>query len=176
MNMIQTDVFAEQLVKIEITGKIKTMVITIWVCCLLLAAGLIAYSFISPALSAIYIALAIASVAFAYFMTSKANAEFEYINTNGEIDIDRIINKKKRQTMATFECSAIEDIVKYDPKVHKISSSNNNLYFGCTPDEDSLVLTVRKPKGGTYRLVLSLNEEFRSSIKRYLPYILKNKL
>jgi hypothetical protein len=152
------------------------MIIAIWVCCVLMAAGLIAYSIINPTFSAIYVLIAAICIYLGYFMTSRANAEFEYINTNGEIDIDRIINGKKRQTMATFNCNSIADIEKYDAKKHIANKSNPNLYFGCTPKEDSLVLTVRKAKGGTYRVVLDLNDDFKNSMKRYLSYELKNKL
>lgn len=176
MNNIQSDIFTEQLVKIEFTGKLKRMVITIWVCCILMAVGLVVYSIINPTFSAIYVFIAAVCVYLGYFLTSRANAEFEYINTNGEIDIDRIINGKKRQTMATFNCNAILNIEKYDSKKHIANKSNPNLYFGCTPNENSLVLTIRKPRGGSYRVVLDLNDEFKNSMKRYLSYELKNKL
>ncbi len=170
------DHFAEQLVKIEFKGKLKSMVITIWVCCILLAAGLILYSLINPNSSIINIIIAAASLFLGYFVTSKANTEFEYIFTNGEIDIDRITNKKKRQTMATFKCSSIEKIESYNPKKHIANNKNPNLYFGCTPDENSVVLTIKKPKGGVYHLVLALDDNFKNAIKRYLPYELKNQL
>ena len=176
MNNIQSDIFTEQLVKIEFTGKLKRMVITIWVCCILMAVGLIAYSIVNPTFSAIYVLIAAVCIYLGYFLTSRANAEFEYINTNGEIDIDRIINGKKRQTMATFNCNTILNIEKYDSKKHIANKSNPNLYFGCTPKDNSLVLTIRKPRGGSYSVVLDLNEEFKNSMKRYLSYDLKNKL
>ena len=78
--------------------------------------------------------------------------------------------------MATFQCNDIENIEKYNPKKHIANKDNPNLYFGCTPDENSVVLTVRKPKGGHYKLVLALNDEFKNTMKKYLSYNLKNQL
>ena len=176
MSYNSADNFTEQLVKIEFTGKLKKMVIAIWICSILLSIGLIIYSIINPNSSIFNILIAVIAIFLAYYLTSKSNAEFEYSITNGEIDIDRITNKKKRQTMATFQCSDIENIEKYNPEKHIASKQNPNLYFGCTPNSSCVVLTVRKPRGGVYRLVLALNDEFKATMKKYLPYNLKNQL
>lgn len=40
----------------------------------------------------------------AYKITSAYNVEYEYILTNGELDIDKITNRKKRKRLLTVHC------------------------------------------------------------------------
>lgn len=172
------DTFIEQLVVIKSTAKTNALKIAIWCGALLLSAGLVILGAMYEALT--FFALLVVAAVFyvAYVLTVRFNQEFEYINTNGEIDIDRIINKKDRQRMATFKCMEIENIEKYNKAIHSQSKSDysKNVYFGCTPDDNSLAFTIRHPKKGAYILVISPNEQFKESMKKFLPYILKNKI
>ena len=176
MYEITKDTFVEQLVKIEPTTKTKATVIAIWTVFILMAIGLIAYCFINPSLSFVFIILAALCVYLAFNMSSKLNIEYEYINTNGEIDIDCVISKKKRQNMANFSCTDIESIEKYNPNKHIVKKENNNLYFACIPDDASIVLKIKRHDRGYFFVVMSPNEDFRESLKKYLPYLLKKEL
>ncbi len=169
------DTFCEYLVKPKLNNNSKAILIGIWVAFLLLAIGLSVISALNSALGVLLIPLAVVCIYLAYHLTSKLNAEFEYINTNGEIDIDRILNGKKRQNMANFKCSSIERIESYNRTLHK-QDAKKRVYHACTADENSLVLTIRHPKGGVYTLVLERNEDFIESMKKHLPFELKNKI
>lgn len=169
------DIFKEQLVIIKPTPKTTTMKILIYIVAVLVALGSLVFSILKPGLATIAMLLGAAAIFFGYKFASKFNIEYEYINTNGEVDIDCIINKRDRQRMATFNCSDIEDIQKYNPVVHKTKSSDGkDIYFACTPDELSYALKIKHPKKGYYTLVFSPNNDFKESMKKYLPYLLKN--
>lgn len=171
------DTFIEQLVVIKNSGKVKATKIAIWVVCSLLALGLIAFAILSPTFSFPLLILAAAAFLCAYYMCGQLNNEFEYIITNRDIDIDRIINKKKRIRMASFTCSDIINIEKYDPHRHFADKSRNiNVYLGCTPDENSYTFTVKHPKNGHYFLVIAPNEEFKEAVRKFVPYALKNNI
>ncbi len=171
------DTFIEQLVIIKNGPKVKFTKISIWTVCSLLASGLIVFAIFNRLLAVVLLLLAAAAFFCAWYMCGQLNNEFEYIITNREIDIDRIVNKKKRMRMANFDCSDIENIEKYDPNKHfSKRPDGKNVYFGCTPDEDSLAFTVRHPKKGFYILVLSPNEEFRNAVRKYVAYDLKKKI
>ena len=43
-----------------------------------------------------------------YLLFKHLNVEFEYILTNGEMDVDRITGRSKRKRMFTVDCRAIE--------------------------------------------------------------------
>ncbi len=169
------DTFAECLVKVKFNKSTKTILTVIWVSFILLALGFGYVSSKYHTIGILLIPIAVLCIFVAYHLTSKLNAEFEYINTNGEIDVDRIINGKKRQTMATFKCSAIERIEKFNPMIHK-QDAKKRIYHACTADDNSQVLVIRHPKGGVYTLVMCMDDDFIQSLKKYLPYELKNKL
>lgn len=48
----------------------------------------------------------------AYFLISKRNIEFEYAVTNGDLDIDTIINQKKRKRVFSASCKDFELVAK----------------------------------------------------------------
>lgn len=171
------DTFVEQLVVIKSTAKIKTLKISLWIVCLLLALGLVALSILNPSLAFLTMLVAAAAVFVPYYLCGQLNNEFEYIITNREIDIDRIINKKKRVRMASFTCSDIEDVEKYNPnKQYGDKTRNINIYFGCTPDDTALAFKVKHPKNGHYYLVITPNEQFLEGIKKFASYNVKQKL
>lgn len=171
------DTFIEQLVVIKNSGKVKATKIAIWAVCSLLALGLIAFAILSPTFSFLLLILAAAAFLCAYYMCGQLNNEFEYIITNRDIDIDRIVNKKKRIRMASFTCSDIEDIEKYDPYKHVGDKSRNiNVYFGCTPDENAYAFKIKHPKNGHYFLVITPNEDFRDAVRKFVQYNLKSKI
>lgn len=171
------DIFKEQIVEIKPTVKTTIMKILIYTVAILFALGALFFSFIRPSLAMIAMLLGAGAIFLGYKFASKFNIEYEYINTNGEIDIDCIINKKDRQRMATFKCSDIEDLQKYNPNIHKFSKANGrDVYFACSPDDNSFALKIKHPKKSYYTLVFAPNEEFKESMRKFLPYILKNNI
>lgn len=110
---IMGDVFLEQLVKKKNTGA------DILKKCLILLAGLIlcliALNFIfSQFFGPIALLIAVGALYFAWFFITSLNLEFEYIYTNGEIDVDKIMAKRKRKRMTTVKISAFEEFGKLD--------------------------------------------------------------
>ncbi len=99
------DVFVEQLVKKPADG--KTLVLKI-----LIAFGVILVSLFCLYLMLIGIVIALllifAAIYGGFYLISGLNAEYEYIVTNGEIDIDKIIAKRKRKRLITAKPSKFE--------------------------------------------------------------------
>lgn len=99
------DVFVEQLVKKPADG--KTLALKI-----LIAFGVILVSLFCLYLMLIGIVLALllifAAIYGGFYLISGLNAEYEYIVTNGEIDIDKIIAKRKRKRLITAKPSKFE--------------------------------------------------------------------
>ena len=104
----------------------------------------------------------------------QLNKEFEYIITNRDIDIDCIVNGRKRVRMATFTVDDIQNIEKYDANRHKtVKGSHVNVYFGCTPDDTAYAFYIKHPKKGHYILVITPNEKFKEALKKTVSYNLK---
>lgn len=80
----------------------------------------------------------------AYLLLSMRNIEYEYILTNSEIDFDRIMSKKGRKRVASFDfteaeiCASIED------------NEHNYAYKNQTQDVKVLDLTGDKTRGSVY--------------------------
>ena len=119
------DIFKEQIIAIKPTAKTTLMKIMIYVISILLAFGCFLFSILRPSLAFFAMLIGAAAVFFGYKFASKLNIEYEYINTNGEIDVDCIINKRDRQRMATFNCTDIEDIKNNRPVFLSSSFLNN---------------------------------------------------
>ena len=51
----------------------------------------------------------------AWWVITEQNNEFEYCVTNGDIDIDRIIAKRKRKRLVSVSGRKVESLLPYDP-------------------------------------------------------------
>ncbi len=56
--------------------------------------------------------LMIALFYLAYILISKLNIEYEYALTNGDLDIDMIINQKKRKRLLSVNCKDFDIVAK----------------------------------------------------------------
>lgn len=80
----------------------------------------------------------------AYLLIGMRNVEYEYILTNSEIDIDRIMSKRGRKRMASFDfleaqiCACIDD------------NEHNYKYKNPEQDVKTLDLTGDKARGNVY--------------------------
>jgi len=63
----------------------------------------------------------------AYFLISRRNIEYEYAVTNGDIDIDMIIDQKKRKRVFSGNCKEFEQVarVKSDKYTKEIRECKN---------------------------------------------------
>lgn len=55
----------------------------------------------------------------AYILVRDTNLEYEYIFTNGDLDIDKIKGRKTRKRMTSLQCRGIECMAKIDDPMHK---------------------------------------------------------
>ncbi len=105
-----------------------------------------------------------------YFLFQRMNQEFEYIYTNGEVDIDVIYGKTSRKRLITLKANQMELMAKYtdgyeayskDPKV----SARVNVSNGNKEETYYVVLTCNQQK----KLVLfSPSQKLVDALKPYL--------
>lgn len=95
------DCFAEHMVKKVPTSQEKTKKILICVLSVILVAAIAAIAVMTKFM--IILILACAIIYGTYYLLSGMNIEYEYIFTNGEIDIDKIIAKRKRVHLVTIK-------------------------------------------------------------------------
>ena len=171
------DNFAEQLVRRNMTKSEKSkrslmlaggVIITILLTAaamLMLARPLIAFAGLIFAAGAGY---------GTYFYVQNTDVEYEYTFTNGELDIDKIIAKKRRKSLVSIDISKFADFGKYadsseETEEMTVVIASNNIaqqeYFADFPHEEY----------GSTRLIFCPDEKMLENINRFLPRALRTK-
>ena len=165
------DTFFEQIVPIGIDGKAMLKIIGIWVLALALSVGIFIFL---TAFFGIIVFVLMAGVLFgAYKLSAMLYVEYEYIVTNGTLDIDKIIAKSSRKRMASFEISEIDVIEKYNPHAQVIGF--NDVVIACNPnDPEAYKMVVAKQGKGKTMIVFAPNKKIKGAIVKSLPRFVAN--
>lgn len=165
------DTFFEQIIAVKKNGKALAAIIGIW-----LAAFLVCFILIMlmSILGTFSLLLAAGALFGAYKLSTRFNVEYEYIVTNGTMDIDKIINKSSRKRLLSFELATVSRIEKFNPA--QISSINaKELFITCNADDPAAYLMVSSTEGkGTSYLVFAPDERVRSAIVKFVPKFISN--
>lgn len=165
------DTFFEQIISIKKGGKTVACVLGIWFLALILC-FLIFLNF--KVLGAIFILLIAGILYGAFKLTGLFNVEYEYIITNGTIDVDKIINKQNRKRMLSFELSNVSRLEKFAP--HCLNNIDvKKVVFACDSNDENAYLMVAEKEGGkTSYLVFAPNEKIKSAVVKYVPKFISN--
>ncbi len=164
------DTFFEQIVRIKKSIGTWALTIFIWLFALTIAVFL----FMTGLLGALS-AIVIIGIGYgAWWLTSKFNVEYEYIVTNEDMDIDKIINKSSRKRLASITLSKVERVEKFNP--HLVQNvKKENLLFACEPNDPNTYLIVTTPDDSKVNyIVFSPNEKLQAAIKKSLPKFVAN--
>lgn len=166
------DTFSEQLVPKISTGADKAKKILISLAAILLASVLMWLAIVYRVYSLIILVLLI--LYGGVWLVSNMNVEYEYIITNNEMDIDKIIGRRKRKRMITLDLSAAEDFAPYsseidvnaDATVHATSGGEKNAHY----------LVAQHGSYGKVMLIFNPNEKTREAIMQEIPNSLRIKI
>jgi hypothetical protein len=138
------DVFKEQLVKRKST--IKDTAIKV---CLLIIVGLIGFMSLLY-LGSIGVIITFALIFGARFLMSYLNVEYEYVFTNGELDIDIIYDQARRKRLFSAHVKSFEIMAHIDDKTHEHAMNSAQAvidYSSGTPGPNTYVfLAVHQGK------------------------------
>ena len=168
------DTFFEQIISIKKGAKGIALVLLIVVAALVLGLVLMMLSLSMSTLAGILF-LAIAGVFYgAYRLVALLNVEYEYILTNGEMDIDKIINRSSRKRQITFNLKDVLRIEKYNfqnPVV--IRGAKTEIYCNQNDENACFVVLDHKSHGKTI-VVFSPNERMRTGMSSFIPRTIAN--
>lgn len=106
----------------------------------------------------------------AYYLVSSRNLEYEYSITNGDITIDKIINRRSRKRTISMDARSVEKMGKYRPEEHQSKTYSSRIFASVTEDgADAWYFTGNQPKMGNVLVVFSPNETVLAAIKPFLP-------
>ncbi len=164
------DTFFEQIVAIKKNGKTIAGVFGIWFAALIIG-GLL---FLTAILGSLTI-LAIAGVFYGAFkLSGLLNVEYEYIVTNGVMDIDKIINKSSRKRLSSFDLADVSRLEKFNvEQIQRIDKKN--VVIACSLDDSNAYLMVYEKEGKKAEYVIfSPNEKMQGAIIKFLPKFIAN--
>ena len=165
------DTFFEQLIRIRLNGKAKFIIGAVIFIDLLIVAALVFFALMfAPAI----VFLVIIGVIYgAYKLISLLVVEYEYIYTNGELDVDKIIAKSKRKRVVSIKCSEVEKYGEY--RGQPAPGSVKSTFIFCNPDSEGQVYLIAKDRNlGMVMLVLAPEERVKAELEKAIPRIAKS--
>ncbi|MBR6790742.1 MAG: hypothetical protein IKM31_07750 [Oscillospiraceae bacterium] len=165
------DVIVEYIVKRKNTGKDLILQILILIASVTLALVLLAAGFlILPSLMPILTLLAMGAIYGGYLLFTQYNVEYEYIFVNGEMDIDKIIARRKRKRLVTVNARHFESFGIYKAAEHANVQYANRIYAcGSMNDPGNFYAVVNHARLGRTLLVFSPNDRILNALKTYIP-------
>jgi hypothetical protein len=162
------DNFYEQLVTTYKTVYYKAMTFLMYITAILAVFNLLTFSFV-PGLI-----LLIGSAAL-YFYRRNLYIEYEYDFTNGEIDIDKIIQMKKRTRVLTFNIKNAELLAPENSDEVKSFQGKPSKVISCYPSTSKETVYIAMLTGGTERLQLRFvpDKELLNHCFKYNPRAVK---
>ena len=161
------DTYCEQLVTIKKGAKFYLGVFGIWLAVLIIAA--LSFLFLRF-LTAIVI---VAAGYGAYYLCGFLSVEYEYIITNGTLDIDIIYSKRSRKRIASFDLSNVESIEKYKGEQLDKRKYKNSV-VACNAKDDGAYKLVVNKDSGISAAVIAPNERTRQEIVKFVPKFVGN--
>ncbi len=157
------DTFKEQIIKIK--GNVKTVMLQalIWVAALFLTT--LVFMFLGQ------LGILIGFLFFygAWHLSQRFSIEYEYILTNGDLDIDKIMAQRTRKRLCTIKCADIESMGKYAPGM----PLGKDALICCNADDEAYFLRARDSKGNAVCIVIAPNDKMKAAIKTYVPRIIQ---
>ena len=165
------DTFFEQIIATRKNGKAIAGVLGLWFLALVLCYILFLFS---GYIGSIFVLLIAGILYGAFKLTGRFNIEYEYIITNGTMDIDKIVNKQSRKRMLSFELTGVTRLEKFAP--HCLNNIDaKNVVFACDiTDENAYFMVSEKEGGKTSYLVFSPNDKIKSAVIKYVPKFISN--
>lgn len=165
------DIFIEQLVKKKKGAKEAVMVIASIIGGLILiflSLQLVVIPFLGT-----FVLLIVAAIVFGiYLLVTSVNLEYEYIMTNGEMDVDKIINVRKRKRMVSVNAREIEMLAPAsDHAFHGIMMNKEikKIYACDSADSKDLYFILFKNGDNKTALLFNPNEKVLNSFKQFNP-------
>ena len=160
------DVFNEQLIKRQPNSKDRLIRIAI-------IAGVVVVAFITfsiPALAMFGMIIVVIAAFLAYIFMGRLKREYEYIFTNGELDIDVIYNKSSRKRVFTGMVRDFEIMAHVEDPSHTntFSAAEDRLDFSTGIVSESSYYFLTNYKGKRVAITIEPNEVMREAIAKVL--------
>ncbi|MBQ9413632.1 MAG: hypothetical protein IJU16_00735 [Clostridia bacterium] len=156
------DTFEEQLVKQNVTGKHIAITIGAGVLVLLLNA---AAALFLPILLVVTVA---GGMLLMWILITSGRREVEYSVTNGEIDIDQIINQSRRKRLVQVKGAKIDSLLPVTPA--RLSGQYDRVVMAAqTAETATWCFTYHSKQNGKTLVLFQPNDRVLAALKAGLP-------
>lgn len=115
------------------------------------------------------------SICLCVWLCKNVRAEYEYIITNNQMDIDKIIGKSRRKRMITIDLSKAQDFTENQPPENG-NRARTTVHASSGNENDVAYLYVEHGDYGTVMLIFSPNEKTKKAIVQQVPGMLRTRL
>lgn len=124
-----------------------------------------------PQLAQFSMFLMVGSFYLAYRLITSRNIEFEYIVTNGDLDIDMIISQRKRKRIFSSGSKSFEVLAKVSSAYYtqQVASTKKKLMYARSMQSDNLFFIQIRYKNENTVLYFEPSEKMLKSFKKYRP-------
>ncbi|HIZ54931.1 MAG TPA: hypothetical protein H9671_01830 [Firmicutes bacterium] len=106
----------------------------------------------------------------AYYLWTSLNIEYEYILTNDEIDIDKIVAQRKRNRLLTVNIRDFEQFGLYNAAEHAQDEERTKVFACSSPTApNAYYATFTHRKYGKTLLVFNPDIRIVEGVKKFLP-------
>ncbi|HIV85206.1 MAG TPA: hypothetical protein H9900_00165 [Candidatus Monoglobus merdigallinarum] len=166
------DIFIEQLVKkkrdtldyLKIAGGIVGAILVIYLLGPLMG--------IIPAMGFVILLVMVGLIYLLYLLITSVNMEYEYAFTNGSLDVDAIINRRKRKRLTELEAKEIELMAKRsNPSFERYmnSAAYKKIYACADKNGEDLYFVIYNQGGEGRMLLFSPKEEIVEAFRKMNP-------
>lgn len=163
-----TDVFVEYMVK----KKLGTKDILISLGAIILGTVLTFIGFLFTTIAPMIPFFVLCAVVYGvYRLITSRMIEFEYSITNGDISIDKIMNRKSRKRLTSFDAKNIEEMGKYTENEQRLKNRRvDKVIFASETDDgkDAWYVIAKSRKTGLTLLVFSPDDRCIEAIKPFM--------
>ena len=164
------DVVVEYMVQKKSTAKDLLLKLSVAAGSLLLLFIALLLSQVSPFLTAFGLIICIGVVYFAYRYIASLDVEYEYTIVNGEMDIDKIIARRKRKRLLTVKLTSFEQFGKFRPSDHEQVEYDSRVYSCEDPKGENAWYAVFSHRElGNTLLVFTPNDRMMEALNVYVP-------
>lgn len=120
--------------------------------------------------------IAVGAVYLAYWLFTNTFVEYEYIVTNNDMDIDKVLGRKKRKRLISIQLSTVSDWGEYAAKKSDESKINATVMASDATGIDAWYLIFDHGSHGKTMLIFTPNEETIQNINHAVAYSIRKKL
>jgi len=107
----------------------------------------------------------------AYRLITSRNIEYEYIVTNGDLDIDQIISKRKRKRIFSANCKEFDIVspVKSNSFSQSVQSIKNRIDASSSMDSPDAYFITLNYNGEKTLVIFEPDERMLNNFRLYIP-------